>query len=366
MCGGAPPRPRGVGLASALLRRRAPLRPAPACAPALPPSPAARLSLRIVAPCLVRTCTSTPGIPATTTTCRSSRAGTATPTRWRSIRRPRPRDGPGRDHRPRQHRRRPRAAEPSAGRPRLHHGRGSVVLAAGAARRVEVHFGTWGMTETAHRDMQPLRGNAVEVAALSARRRHALRLQPSVPFLSRSASARRLPQLVTWRRQSRRATARCCRRTTVSRRARWRGFDRRARARPSAAATRTHCAASAAPGPRRRAARRRSSWQHRRRTLTGRWRPGRHAAARGRHLRRDRADLAEPRRTATSRDRLAAPCARRHVLAGHAPVRVRSADHRLAREAAEARWAARCERRTGRLTGRRSPAESDARSELGP
>ena len=35
----------------------------------------------------------------------------------------------------------------------------------GAGRRVEVHFGTWGMTETAHRELQPLRGNALEVAA---------------------------------------------------------------------------------------------------------------------------------------------------------------------------------------------------------
>jgi predicted metal-dependent phosphoesterase TrpH len=35
----------------------------------------------------------------------------------------------------------------------------------GAAKRVEVHFGTWGMTETAHRELQPLRGNALEVAA---------------------------------------------------------------------------------------------------------------------------------------------------------------------------------------------------------
>jgi predicted metal-dependent phosphoesterase TrpH len=37
--------------------------------------------------------------------------------------------------------------------------------ATGDAARVEVHFGTWGMTETAHREIQPLRGNAVEVAA---------------------------------------------------------------------------------------------------------------------------------------------------------------------------------------------------------
>ena len=37
--------------------------------------------------------------------------------------------------------------------------------ATGADRRVEVHFGTWGMTETAHRELQPLRGNALEVAA---------------------------------------------------------------------------------------------------------------------------------------------------------------------------------------------------------
>jgi predicted metal-dependent phosphoesterase TrpH len=35
----------------------------------------------------------------------------------------------------------------------------------GDAARVEVHFGTWGMTETAHRELQPLRGNALEVAA---------------------------------------------------------------------------------------------------------------------------------------------------------------------------------------------------------
>jgi predicted metal-dependent phosphoesterase TrpH len=34
----------------------------------------------------------------------------------------------------------------------------------GADARVEVHFGTWGMTEVAHREIQPLRGNAVEVA----------------------------------------------------------------------------------------------------------------------------------------------------------------------------------------------------------
>jgi predicted metal-dependent phosphoesterase TrpH len=37
--------------------------------------------------------------------------------------------------------------------------------ASGDAARVEVHFGTWGMTETAHRELQPLRGNALEVAA---------------------------------------------------------------------------------------------------------------------------------------------------------------------------------------------------------
>src|SRR5436190_1259378 len=36
---------------------------------------------------------------------------------------------------------------------------------AGGGKRVEVHFGTWGMTETAHRELQPLRGNALEVAA---------------------------------------------------------------------------------------------------------------------------------------------------------------------------------------------------------
>ena len=36
--------------------------------------------------------------------------------------------------------------------------------ATGTDTRVEVHFGTWGMTETAHREIQPLRGNAVEVA----------------------------------------------------------------------------------------------------------------------------------------------------------------------------------------------------------
>ena len=35
----------------------------------------------------------------------------------------------------------------------------------GDRTRVEVHFGTWGMTETAHRELQPLRGNALEVAA---------------------------------------------------------------------------------------------------------------------------------------------------------------------------------------------------------
>ena len=40
-----------------------------------------------------------------------------------------------------------------------------VAGATGAAKRVEVHFGTWGMTETAHRELQPLRGNALEVAA---------------------------------------------------------------------------------------------------------------------------------------------------------------------------------------------------------
>ena len=37
--------------------------------------------------------------------------------------------------------------------------------ATGPDQRVEVHFGTWGMTETAHRELQPLRGNALEVAA---------------------------------------------------------------------------------------------------------------------------------------------------------------------------------------------------------
>ena len=37
--------------------------------------------------------------------------------------------------------------------------------ATGPDRRVEVHFGTWGMTEIAHRELQPLRGNALEVAA---------------------------------------------------------------------------------------------------------------------------------------------------------------------------------------------------------
>ena len=37
--------------------------------------------------------------------------------------------------------------------------------ATGDAARVEVHFGAWGMTETAHRELQPLRGNAFEVAA---------------------------------------------------------------------------------------------------------------------------------------------------------------------------------------------------------
>jgi predicted metal-dependent phosphoesterase TrpH len=36
--------------------------------------------------------------------------------------------------------------------------------ASGSNARVEVHFGTWGMTETAHREIQPLRGNAVDVA----------------------------------------------------------------------------------------------------------------------------------------------------------------------------------------------------------
>jgi predicted metal-dependent phosphoesterase TrpH len=37
--------------------------------------------------------------------------------------------------------------------------------AGSGAARVEVHFGAWGMTETAHREVQPLRGNALEVAA---------------------------------------------------------------------------------------------------------------------------------------------------------------------------------------------------------
>ena len=37
--------------------------------------------------------------------------------------------------------------------------------ATGTSKRVEVHFGTWGMTEVAHRELQPLRGNALEVAA---------------------------------------------------------------------------------------------------------------------------------------------------------------------------------------------------------
>lgn len=41
----------------------------------------------------------------------------------------------------------------------------SVPGATGDAARVEVHFGAWGMTETAHREVQPLRGNALEVAA---------------------------------------------------------------------------------------------------------------------------------------------------------------------------------------------------------
>jgi predicted metal-dependent phosphoesterase TrpH len=36
--------------------------------------------------------------------------------------------------------------------------------ATGDAARVEVHFGALGMTETAHREVQPLRGNAFEVA----------------------------------------------------------------------------------------------------------------------------------------------------------------------------------------------------------
>ena len=40
-----------------------------------------------------------------------------------------------------------------------------VDSAGGPGKRVEVHFGTWGMTETAHRELQPLRGNALEVAA---------------------------------------------------------------------------------------------------------------------------------------------------------------------------------------------------------
>jgi predicted metal-dependent phosphoesterase TrpH len=34
----------------------------------------------------------------------------------------------------------------------------------GKDARVEVHFGAWGMSEQAHRDVQPLRGNALEVA----------------------------------------------------------------------------------------------------------------------------------------------------------------------------------------------------------
>jgi predicted metal-dependent phosphoesterase TrpH len=37
--------------------------------------------------------------------------------------------------------------------------------ATGEAARVEVHFGAWGMTEAAHREVQPLRGHALEVAA---------------------------------------------------------------------------------------------------------------------------------------------------------------------------------------------------------
>ena len=37
--------------------------------------------------------------------------------------------------------------------------------ATGADARVEVHFGAWGMSEQAHREIQPLRGNAFEVAA---------------------------------------------------------------------------------------------------------------------------------------------------------------------------------------------------------
>ena len=197
------------------------------------------------------------------------------------------------DHRPRQHRRRPRAAEPAARRHGLHHGRGGVVLAAGARRdaSVEVHFGVWGMTETAHRDAAAAARQRVRGGRLAALRRRASS-RSTIRSTSIGASCRSTRYLALWstsRPRSRRATARCCRRTTSSA-ARAGAVAARSRARPSAAATRTRCAASARRGPRR-------PGRTREEFLAnvaagrgrGRRRSWRHAAARGGHLWRHRA-----------------------------------------------------------------------------
>ena len=50
-----------------------------------------------------------------------------------------------------------------SGRARHHRGRGSLVLVAG--RRPAVHLGVYGMTESLHRELQPLRRNVFDVVA---------------------------------------------------------------------------------------------------------------------------------------------------------------------------------------------------------
>ena len=59
---------------------------------------------------------------------------------------------------------------------------------------IEVHLGVYGMTEALHRELQPLRRNVFEVAALPARARRVLRAQSPAAFLSRADAARRLPR----------------------------------------------------------------------------------------------------------------------------------------------------------------------------
>ena len=82
---------------------------------------------------------------------------------------------------------------------------------------IEVHLAVYGMTESLHRDLQPLRGNVFDVTARLREAGRVLRPEPSAPLLSRTDSARPLPAPARRGAGARGAQRRrCSRRTTGS------------------------------------------------------------------------------------------------------------------------------------------------------